>query len=136
MMMELIDTHAHLYDERFADDLPETIARAAEAGVGQIISMGDTMAASAQAVADAERYPALYAAVGIHPESAGIRRSSPSARSASTTTGKKTRSGVPYSADYSVRSLTSRARRSCLSASMTARHTEIPLLFSRNRARG
>ena len=70
MMMELIDTHAHLYDERFADDLPETIARAAEAGVGQIISMGDTMAASAQAVADAERYPALYAAVGIHPESA------------------------------------------------------------------
>ena len=70
MMMELIDTHAHLYDERFADDLPETIARAAEAGVGQIISMGDTMAASAQAVADAECYPALYAAVGIHPESA------------------------------------------------------------------
>ena len=68
--MELIDTHAHLYDERFADDLPETIARAAEAGVGQIISMGDTMAASAQTVADAECYPALYAAVGIHPESA------------------------------------------------------------------
>ena len=72
MMMELIDTHAHLYDERFADDLPETIARAAEAGVGQIISMGDTMAASAQAVADAEAYPALYAAVGIHPENACV----------------------------------------------------------------
>lgn len=72
MMMELIDTHAHLYDERFADDLPETIARAAEAGVGKIISMGDTIAASAQAVVDAEHHPALYAAVGVHPENACV----------------------------------------------------------------
>ena len=70
MMMRLIDTHAHLYDERYDEDRAAMIARAAEAGVAQIISMGDTMAASAQVVADAERYPALYAAVGIHPESA------------------------------------------------------------------
>ena len=70
MMMRLIDTHAHLYDERYDEDRAAMIARAAEAGVAQIISMGDTMAASAQVVADAERYPTLYAAVGIHPESA------------------------------------------------------------------
>ena len=69
-MTTFIDTHAHLYDERYDDDRAEMIARAAEAGVTQIISMGDTMAASAQVVADAEQYPALYAAVGIHPESA------------------------------------------------------------------
>lgn len=72
MMATFIDTHAHLYDERYDDDRAEMIARAAEAGVAQIISMGDTMAASAQVVADAEQYPALYAAVGIHPESACV----------------------------------------------------------------
>ena len=71
-MTTFIDTHAHLYDERYDDDRAEMIARAAEAGVAQIISMGDTMAASAQVVADAEQYPALYAAVGVHPESACV----------------------------------------------------------------
>ena len=71
-MMTFIDTHAHLYDERYDDDRAEMIARAAEAGVTQIISMGDTMVASAQVVADAEQYPTLYAAVGVHPESACV----------------------------------------------------------------
>ena len=71
-MTPFIDTHAHLYDERCDDDRAEMIARAAEAGVAQIISMGDTMAASAQVVADAEQYPTLYAAVGVHPESACV----------------------------------------------------------------
>ena len=71
-MMTFIDTHAHLYDERYDDDRAEMIARAAEAGVAQIISMGDTMVASAQVVADAEQYPTLYAAVGVHPESSCV----------------------------------------------------------------
>ena len=71
-MTTFIDTHAHLYDERYEDDRAEMIARAAEAGVTQIISMGDTMAASAQVVADAEQYPTLFAAVGVHPESACV----------------------------------------------------------------
>ena len=70
--MTLIDTHAHLYDEKFDDDRIDVIARAREAGVAKIISMGDTMAASAQVVQDAEEHPALYAAVGIHPESACV----------------------------------------------------------------
>ena len=72
MSAVFIDTHAHLCDEKFDEDRVEVIARAAEAGVAQIISMGDTMAASAQVVADAEQYPALYAAVGVHPESACV----------------------------------------------------------------
>lgn len=71
-MTTFIDTHAHLYDERYDDDRAEMIARAVAAGVTQIISMGDTMAASAQVVADAEQYSALYAAVGVHPESACV----------------------------------------------------------------
>ena len=70
--MTLIDTHAHLCDEKFDDDRIDVIARAHEAGVTKIISMGDTMAASAQVVQDAEEYTALYAAVDIHPESACV----------------------------------------------------------------
>ena len=72
MSSVFIDTHAHLYDEKFDEDRAAMIARAEEAGVAQIISMGDTMAASAQVIADAEQYPALYAAVGVHPESACV----------------------------------------------------------------
>ena len=64
-----VDTHAHLYDEKFADDLSETIVRAAAAGVTRIVSMGDSMETSAQVVADTG-YSALYGAVGIHPENA------------------------------------------------------------------
>ncbi|MBF1686444.1 MAG: TatD family hydrolase, partial [Selenomonas sp.] len=40
--MTLIDTHAHLYDEKFDDDRIAVIARARETGVTKIISMGDT----------------------------------------------------------------------------------------------
>jgi len=80
MMTTFIDTHAHLYDERYDDDRAEMIARAEEAGVTQIISMGDTMAASAQVVADAEQYPTLYAAVGVHPESACVLTDAESAQ--------------------------------------------------------
>ncbi len=33
-MPELIDTHAHLDDEKFRSDLPDVLARAAAAGSG------------------------------------------------------------------------------------------------------
>ena len=85
----LVDTHTHLNDEKFAGDVEETIARARAAGVTRLINMGDTMASSERAVALAAAHAGLYAGVGIHPEEAGrtCRRSLPSARSASTTTG-------------------------------------------------
>ena len=70
----LIDTHAHLQHDRFADDLDATLARAAERGVTVAIVPGSTLADSRAAVALAERYVetpcALYAAVGVHPTAA------------------------------------------------------------------
>ena len=68
--MKLVDTHAHLNDEKFASDRQETIERAVEAGVSRIINMGDTMESSAAVVKLASEYEALYAGVGIHPEEA------------------------------------------------------------------
>ena len=65
--MELIDTHAHLDYPDFEADLEGVIARAAEAGVTRIISIGTGIESSRRAVALTERFPSLYAVVGIHP---------------------------------------------------------------------
>lgn len=66
----LIDSHAHLDDERFDADRAEVLARAVAAGVGLIINIGADMESSARSVALAEQYPMLYAAVGMHPHDA------------------------------------------------------------------
>jgi TatD DNase family protein len=67
----LVDTHAHLMEKAFAIDLPVVLERAAAAGVVAIVCVGYDEKSSVAAVALAERYPQLVAAVGIHPNSAG-----------------------------------------------------------------
>lgn len=67
----LIDTHAHIQDEKFDEDRAEVIERAMAAGVERIINIGDTIESSARAVKLAQDYPGIYAAVGIHPQEAG-----------------------------------------------------------------
>ena len=71
-MMELVDTHAHLNDEKFAGDAAEVIARAKAEGVTRIINMGDTMVSSELVLRMAEEHEGLFAAVGIHPEEACV----------------------------------------------------------------
>lgn len=66
----LIDTHAHLDFPDFAGDLDAVIARAAEAGVTRIITIGTSVEGSRHAVALAEKHPQVFAVVGIHPNSA------------------------------------------------------------------
>lgn len=66
-MLELIDTHAHLDDARFADDLPDVLRRAEAAGVRRVVTIATTAADSASCVALAERYPLLAATVGLQP---------------------------------------------------------------------
>ena len=68
--MELIDSHAHLDDEKFADDCAAVVERALAAGVVKIITMGDSLESSARSVALTEEFDPVYAAVGIHPEEA------------------------------------------------------------------
>lgn len=66
--MTLIDTHAHLDDDRFAADLPAVLDRAAAAGVGRVVTIGIDATTSRAAVALAGRFPdRLAAAVGIQP---------------------------------------------------------------------
>ena len=63
----LIDTHSHLDDRRFDRDREAVIARAQEAGVHTFITIGCDLATSRAAVALADRYPFVYATVGVHP---------------------------------------------------------------------
>lgn len=70
MNLELVDTHAHLGYPEFAEELPEIVKRAADAGVTRIITIGVDLARSEQAIALAERFEGVYAAVGVHPTEA------------------------------------------------------------------
>ncbi|MGD9647812.1 MAG: TatD family hydrolase [Pirellulales bacterium] len=65
--MTLFDTHAHLDQEEFTADRDAVLARAAAAGVEHVVSIGVGVASSEATVALAAAHPAIYAAVGIHP---------------------------------------------------------------------
>lgn len=66
----LIDSHAHLQDEAFQDDLPQVLQRAKEAGLEKIICIGYDYESSIQTVKLARKYPQVYAVVGVHPHDA------------------------------------------------------------------
>jgi TatD DNase family protein len=62
-----IDTHCHLNFHQFDEDRDAVMQRAWEAGVEIIINPAVDLATSRQAIELAERYPGVYAQVGIHP---------------------------------------------------------------------
>ena len=66
----LFDTHAHLDDRAFDTDRDELIASLPTQGVALVMNPGCNLSSSCNAVALAEKYPHVYAAVGSHPDSA------------------------------------------------------------------
>lgn len=71
--MELIDTHIHLDFNQYDADRDEVLARARAASVNRMISIGagGGLDATRRAVALAEKYPNIWASVGLHPHDAG-----------------------------------------------------------------
>ncbi|MFQ5811405.1 MAG: TatD family hydrolase [Armatimonadota bacterium] len=65
--MALIDTHAHVNHPQFADDLPDVLARAHDAGVSDIVVVGYDRESSEAAVRLANEHDSLWASAGIHP---------------------------------------------------------------------
>ena len=63
----IIDTHCHLDDARYEDDLDEVLDRAKAAGVERFVIPGADPSTLERAVAIAEQYPEVYFAVGVHP---------------------------------------------------------------------
>lgn len=64
----IFETHAHYDDERYNEDRDTLIASLPNRGVDTVINVGADFAGCKDSVALAERYPYVYAAVGIHPE--------------------------------------------------------------------
>lgn len=63
-----VDSHAHLYFEKFDDDRDEVIARARSAGFARIVNVSTNPTTGRATIELARRYPGLcYATVGIHP---------------------------------------------------------------------
>src|SRR5256714_5914355 len=64
---QLIETHAHLDYPDFAPDFDEVLRRATDAGVNRIITIGTSVESSRRAVELAEKYPNVFAVIGVHP---------------------------------------------------------------------
>jgi TatD DNase family protein len=63
----IVDTHIHLDDERYADDLEAVLTRSREVGVNRWIIPGADPTTLERAVAIAEKYADAFFAVGVHP---------------------------------------------------------------------
>ncbi len=64
------DTHAHYDDPQFDSDREEVLAALYDAGVELVVDPGSDVRSSRRAAEIAEKYAFVYAAAGIHPESA------------------------------------------------------------------
>ena len=63
----LVETHAHLDYADFTHDFGDVLRRAEEAGVTRIITIGTNIESSRRAIELAEKYPNIYAVIGVHP---------------------------------------------------------------------
>ena len=67
----IIDTHIHLDDDRYDEDLDAVLERAREGGVKQFIIPGADVTTLDKAVSIAEKYDDVFFAVGVHPYDMG-----------------------------------------------------------------
>lgn len=67
----IFDTHAHYDSSKFKEDRDAVLAGLPEAGVGLVVNPGCDIPSSAYAVQLSERFPCVWAAVGVHPSDCG-----------------------------------------------------------------
>ncbi len=68
MSVKIIDSHAHYDDSAFDEDREQLLSSMFDSSVELVIEMGCSMESSRNSVALSEKYPQIYAAVGVHPE--------------------------------------------------------------------
>ncbi|MFO7710078.1 MAG: TatD family hydrolase [Desulfobacterales bacterium] len=68
--MHLFDSHCHLDDPSFTEDLDGVLERARAAGVVRTMTIGVTLETSRRAVGLANALPGIFASVGVHPHDA------------------------------------------------------------------
>lgn len=67
----IFDTHAHYDDDAFDEDRDELLSGMAAKNVEYIVNVGASIESSKRSIALAEKYPFIYAAVGVHPDEVG-----------------------------------------------------------------
>lgn len=65
--MKYFDTHAHYNDDAYKDNLDLVLNKCLENNVEYIVNVGYNVASSKKAVELAQKYPYIYAALGVHP---------------------------------------------------------------------
>jgi TatD DNase family protein len=68
--LKLFDSHCHLDDRAYGNDIDDVVHRMHAAGVASAMIVGTTLERSIKAVSLAESFSELYASVGIHPHDA------------------------------------------------------------------
>lgn len=64
----IFETHAHYDDKRFEKDRDKLLASLPERGVTPVINVGADFKGCKDSLTLSEKYPFIYAAIGIHPE--------------------------------------------------------------------
>ncbi len=67
MNVKVIDTHAHYDDPAFDSDRDELLTEILNESVDKLITIGCSIEGSRNAIKIAEKFPSVYASVGIHP---------------------------------------------------------------------
>lgn len=75
----LVDSHCHLDFPDFADERDAVVGRAHDAGVGTLVTICTKISEFPAVAAIAERYPAVWCSVGIHPHEAAHQPATPTA---------------------------------------------------------
>jgi TatD DNase family protein len=65
--LNLVDTHCHLEFDVFKNDLDDVLERAWQQGLDRILIPAVDVESCKQAIQLCEKYPKLYAAIGVHP---------------------------------------------------------------------
>ena len=66
--MKLIDSHAHLMDEMYNEDIDEVIKRCIENEIINVINIGYSKETSEKAIEMANKYDWIFATIGMHPD--------------------------------------------------------------------
>ena len=128
--MRIIDSHCHLDDKSYTEDLDDVVARAEAADVLKAMAVGVSLDSSERCVALAENRDFFYASVGIHPHDAADAQEATLTRLAELAKGEKVKAwgecGLDFNRMHSPRDLQERwfVRQLEMAASL-----DLPLIF-------
>jgi TatD DNase family protein len=125
----LVDSHCHLDYPELAADLPGVLARARNAGVGHLLTIGTKLSAFDRVLAAAEAHPEVSCTVGIHPHEAGTEIADDAAALIARAAHPKVvafgETGLDFYYEHSPRDAQERSFRTHIAA---ARETGLPLV--------